>query len=192
MVSPCATVRRVIPGQISIVGFSAFHFRMLRESVRRANFWGAHAARVLVSASRRNELCYLLFPDSFGTCHSTSFAGKMLVMKILTSLITILFATFIATSSFAQTPATSPAGATPLTATQPASATGQPDPQEMMKQMVEMSKLNENHKLLADMNGNWNYAIKMWMSPDPNAKPQESKGTATRKAQWAAATPRWM
>ena len=51
-----------------------------------------------------------------------------------------------------------------------------------MKQMMEMSKLNENHKLLADMNGNWNYAIKMWMSPDPNAKPQESKGTANRKS----------
>jgi hypothetical protein len=52
----------------------------------------------------------------------------------------------------------------------------------MMKQMMEMSKLNENHKLLADMNGSWNYAIKMWMNPDPNAKPQESKGTATRKS----------
>ena len=51
-----------------------------------------------------------------------------------------------------------------------------------MKQMVEMSKLNENHKMLADMDGNWNYAIKMWMNPDPNAKPQESKGTATRKS----------
>ena len=45
-----------------------------------------------------------------------------------------------------------------------------------------MSKLNENHKLLADMNGSWNYTIKMWMNPDPNAKPQESKGTATRKS----------
>ena len=51
-----------------------------------------------------------------------------------------------------------------------------------MKQMMEMSKLNENHKLLADMNGSWNYTIKMWMNPDPNAKPQESKGTATRKS----------
>ena len=50
-----------------------------------------------------------------------------------------------------------------------------------MKQMMEISKLNENHKLLADMNGNWNYTIKMWMNPDPNAKPQESKGIATRK-----------
>ena len=51
-----------------------------------------------------------------------------------------------------------------------------------MKQMMEMSKLNENHKLLTDLDGNWNYTIKMWMNPDPNAKPQESKGTATRKS----------
>jgi hypothetical protein len=104
------------------------------------------------------------------------------VMKTFTSLATVLFATVIATSLFAQSPATSPATATGSIAAQPASATGQPDPQEMMKQMMEMSKLNENHKLLADMNGSWNYSIKMWMSPDPNAKPQESKGTATRKS----------
>ena len=51
----------------------------------------------------------------------------------------------------------------------------------MMKQMIEMSKLNENHKLLSSLDGSWNYTIKMWMNPDPNAKPQESKGTATRK-----------
>ena len=51
-----------------------------------------------------------------------------------------------------------------------------------MKQMMEMSKLNENHKLLSSLDGNWNYTIKFWMNPDPNAKPQESKGTATRKS----------
>jgi len=104
-------------------------------------------------------------------------------MKILMPIITILFAALIATPLFAQAPATSPGAASTLSATQPTSATGQPpNPQEMMKQMVEMSKLNENHKLLADMNGSWNYTIKMWMNPDPNAKPQESKGTATRKS----------
>jgi len=54
--------------------------------------------------------------------------------------------------------------------------------QEMMKQMMEMSKLNENHKLLTDLDGNWNYTIKFWMNPDPNAPPQQSKGTATRKS----------
>ena len=103
-------------------------------------------------------------------------------MKTFISFIAILFAVLIATTSSAQPPATSPATATSSTAAQPANATGQPNPEEMMKQMMEMSKLNDNHKLLADMNGNWNYAIKMWMNPDPNAKPQESKGTATRKS----------
>jgi hypothetical protein len=102
-------------------------------------------------------------------------------MKTFISLITILFATVIATSSFAQSTATSPATESAPGAAQPATATGQPNPQEMMKQMIELSKLNENHKLLSSLDGNWNYTIKMWMNPDPNAKPQESKGTATRK-----------
>jgi hypothetical protein len=102
-------------------------------------------------------------------------------MKTFSSLITILFATLLATPSFAQSPATSPATASAPSAAQPLTATGQPNPQEMMKQMIEMSKLNENHKLLSSRDGSWNYTIKMWMNPDPNAKPQESKGTATRK-----------
>ena len=96
-------------------------------------------------------------------------------MNTFTSLLTILFAIVIATPSFAQNPATSPPAAATLSAAQPATATGQPpNPQEMMKQMMEMSKLNENHKLLADMNGSWNYSIKMWMNPDPKAQPQQS------------------
>jgi hypothetical protein len=102
-------------------------------------------------------------------------------MKTFSSRITILFATLIATSSFAQNPATSPATASSSGAAQPAAPTGQPNPQEMMKQMGEMSKLNENHKLLSSLDGNWTFTIKMWMNPDPNAPPQESKGTATRK-----------
>ena len=105
----------------------------------------------------------------------------MPTMKTFTSLITILFAT-VATYSFAQAPATSPPASSTLTATQPTTATGQPNPQEMMKQMMEMSKLNENHKLLASLDGNWNYTIKFWMNPDPNAPPQQSKGTAARKS----------
>ena len=99
-------------------------------------------------------------------------------MKTFTPLITILFATVIATSSFAQSPASSPA-----TGISAATASGsQPNPQEMMKQMVEMGKLNENHKLLSSTDGSWTYNIKMWMNPDPNAAPQQSKGTATRKS----------
>ena len=103
-------------------------------------------------------------------------------MKTFISLFTILFAILIATSSNAQGPATSPATATGSTSAQSAPATGEPNPPEMMKQMMEMSKLNENHKLLASMDGNWAFAIKMWMNPDPNAAPQQSKGTATRKS----------
>ena len=99
-------------------------------------------------------------------------------MKISTALITILLATLVATSSFAQTSASSPAAVTSPAAV----SSGQPDQQEMMKQIMELSKLNENHKLLSDLNGNWNYTIKFWMNPDPNAKPEESKGTAVRKS----------
>ncbi len=91
---------------------------------------------------------------------------------------TILSGISIAAPSFAQSPAQSPAAATASTT----DSAGVPNPQEMMKQMMEMSKLNENHKLLADMNGNWNYTVKFWMNPDPSAPPQESKGTATRKS----------
>jgi len=49
-----------------------------------------------------------------------------------------------------------------------------------MKLMMEMSKLNENHKMLADTAGTWSYVVKMWM--DPKGAPTESKGTAVRKA----------
>jgi hypothetical protein len=99
-------------------------------------------------------------------------------MKISIPLTTLLLATLLATSSFAQSPGTSAAGAT-----SPAAASaGQQNSQEMMKQMMELAKLNENHKLLADLDGNWTYTIKFWMNPDPNAKPQESKGTAVRKS----------
>ena len=52
--------------------------------------------------------------------------------------------------------------------------------QKMMQQMTELAKTNENHKLLASLAGTWSYAVKFWM--DPNAKPQESKGTAVRKS----------
>jgi hypothetical protein len=99
-------------------------------------------------------------------------------MKIPTLLVTILSATLIAAPSFAQTSGESPAAAT----SSAAAPSGQPNMQEMMKQMVEMSKLNENHKLLTDLDGNWNYTIKFWMNPDPNAPPQQSKGTASRKS----------
>src|SRR6059058_3063424 len=106
----------------------------------------------------------------------------MPAMKTFISLTTVLFATLVAASSFAQNPTAPPLTASSPSAAQPAAATGQPNPQEMMKQMMELSKLNDNHKLLSSLDGNWNFAIKMWMNPDPNAPAQESKGTATRKS----------
>src|SRR6476620_3148201 len=104
-------------------------------------------------------------------------------MKTFTLLIIILFATVIAASSFAQNPATSPPAASALSAAQPASATGQPpNPQEMMKQMMEMSKLNENHTLLADMNGRYvamDVTGKMQMpGEDGKMKDMQFKGMA--------------
>jgi len=172
-----------MPGQISIVGFS--------------RFIGAPYAGVIVAAIwirrlpkrtqfvHRLDLIFLVswVPDLFDAydLSPATVRWQHAGMKTFMSLITIVFAALISTPSFAQTSGTSPAiGTAPVgAATAP---TGQPNPQEMMKQMMEMSKLNENHKLLADMNGSWNYTIKMWMNPDPNAKPQESKGTATRKS----------
>lgn len=46
---------------------------------------------------------------------------------------------------------------------------------------MEMGKPGENHKLLAELAGNWTYTMKMMMDPT-TGKPSESKGTATRKA----------
>ena len=71
----------------------------------------------------------------------------------------------------------------PAVVTSPVAAPGgSPNEAEMMKQMIELSKLNENHKLLTSLNGTWNYTVKMWMSGDPSTKPEESKGTAVRKS----------
>jgi len=71
---------------------------------------------------------------------------------------------------------------TPGASTSPAASSSQPNEADMMKQMIEMSKLNENHKLLTDSLGTWSYTVKMWMNGDSSSKPDISKGTATRKA----------
>jgi hypothetical protein len=102
-------------------------------------------------------------------------------MKTSVFLAILFCSTLAVIPSFAQGPTSSPPAAT-----SPAAApSGQPtaeDMQKMMTQMMELSKLNENHKLLADLVGTWGYTVKMWMNPDPNAKPEESKGTAVRKS----------
>jgi hypothetical protein len=96
------------------------------------------------------------------------------------------FIVLAATASLAlsQSPTAAPKTApaiSPATAMSPASSTASNAPTaDEMKQMMELSKLNENHKLLASTAGTWSYTVKMWM--DPSGKPTESTGTATRKA----------
>jgi len=112
-----------------------------------------------------------------------------------TSLIVTVFvsATAFAVSSFGQTsPApggkASNSGTVPVPAhpaTEAGAPAGQPnaaDMEKMMKQMTEMAKLNENHKLLASLDGTWNCTVKMWMDGDTSKKPDLSKSTAVRKS----------
>jgi Protein of unknown function (DUF1579) len=97
-------------------------------------------------------------------------------VKISKTLTIVLAATSIVLPCFAQSPAPTAASASSTT-----SSIRSPNEAEMMKQTMEIAKLNENHKLLAGLAGSWNYTIKFWMNPDSNAAPQESKGTATTK-----------
>jgi hypothetical protein len=108
----------------------------------------------------------------------------------------LLAAAFIAIPSFAQTsaaPANAMAPAKVDKAEVPAAASltsaaatdvkvsaQKPDDAEMMAKMMELSKLNDNHKLLGTLAGTWTDTVKMWM--DPKGNPTESKGTAVRKA----------
>ncbi|MEY2559711.1 MAG: hypothetical protein QOG51_126 [Verrucomicrobiota bacterium] len=118
-------------------------------------------------------------------------------MKTTVNSLIVLFA--IASIALAQTPsaapkvpsASSPAANSPAAnspaanspaANSPAAsspAANQPSAEEM-KQMMELAKLNENHKLLAGMAGTWSYTVKTWMVP--GAPPSESTGTAVRKS----------
>jgi uncharacterized protein DUF1579 len=84
----------------------------------------------------------------------------------------------------APSPVQAPGSSTASTATTASTggtSTGMPSEAEM-KMMMEMSKLNDNHKLLASLDGTWTFTNKMWMNGDPTSKPQESKGTAVRKS----------
>ena len=50
---------------------------------------------------------------------------------------------------------------------------------DMMKQMMDLAKTGENHKLLSGMAGSWAYTVKMWMNP--SAPATTSTGTAVIK-----------
>jgi len=83
-------------------------------------------------------------------------------------------------------PAESKLSAAPAAETKITSAPGSdlkkaspPSDAEMMKQMIELAKTGDNHKLLSGMAGNWDYTVKMWM--DPSAPATSSSGTAVIK-----------
>ena len=119
--------------------------------------------------------------------------GRITAMKTSLIITAFIAATSLAVSSFAQT-TTSPASGSKMSnmgqvavpdnskAVAPAGQPNAADMQKMMEQMMEMSKLNENHKLLSSGDGTWDYTVKMWMDGDASKKPQESKGTAVRKS----------
>lgn len=124
---------------------------------------------------------------------------KKRIFRIATLSLTVLFAAaaisiakpkaaaspITAKSDAAKPDALSPAAAAQPATAQPATAsvstTAQSSEAELMKQMMELGKPGENHKLLAEMTGSWTYTMKMMMDPT-TGKPSESKGTATRKA----------
>jgi hypothetical protein len=102
-------------------------------------------------------------------------------MKTSLFVSAVLATALMTLPSFAQETSPPPIAA-PSPSGNQAAASGKPSEAEMMKQMTELAKLNENHKLLASLAGTWSYTVKMWMNPDPNAKPQESKGTSVTKS----------
>jgi hypothetical protein len=99
---------------------------------------------------------------------------RIAAMTTLKTTVAVIFASLSAAllvaPTFAREPKTNESAASPA---------GQMNDAEMMKQMMALSKLNENHKLLAQLAGTWKYDVKMWMAPD--APPMLSKGTAVRK-----------
>jgi hypothetical protein len=100
--------------------------------------------------------------------------------RIISALIAPVAIPIIAS---AQTPAPQPS-APPTTVTTPAvsapaTTTVSPNEAEMMKQMMELAKLNDNHKLLADLAGSWSTSVKMM---EPGKEPTLSKGSVTYKS----------
>lgn len=61
-----------------------------------------------------------------------------------------------------------------------AQKTATPEEQaEKMKKYEEMARPGPEHQRLAELSGNWNYTVNMWMSPSsPNPMVTEGKGTA--------------
>jgi Protein of unknown function (DUF1579) len=100
--------------------------------------------------------------------------------RIISALIAPVAISLIAS---AQTPAPQPSmpptSATSAADSAPATTTASPNEAEMMKQMMELAKLNDNHKLLADLAGSWSTSVKMM---EPGKEPTVSKGSVTYKS----------
>src|SRR5438874_5126373 len=103
--------------------------------------------------------------------------------RIISALIASLAISIISSIASAQTPApqpsTPPPSVTSPAISAPATTTASPNEDEMMKQMMELAKLNENHKLLADLAGSWSTSVKMM---EPGKEPTVSKGRVTYKS----------
>jgi len=102
---------------------------------------------------------------------------------IISALITPVALSVIASVASAQTPApqpsTPPTSLTSPAVSAPATTTASPNEAEMMQQMMELAKLNDNHKLLADFAGSWSTSVKMM---EPGKEPTVSKGSVTYKS----------
>jgi Protein of unknown function (DUF1579) len=103
--------------------------------------------------------------------------------RIISALIAAVAISVIASIASAQTPApqpsTPPTSLTSPAVSAPATTAASPNEAEMMKQMMELAKLNDNHKLLADLAGSWSTSVKMM---EPGKEPTVSKGSVTYKS----------
>ena len=100
--------------------------------------------------------------------------------RIISALIAPVAISVIASAQTpAPQPSTSPTSLTSPAVSAPATTAASPNEAEMMKQMMELAKLNENHKLLADLAGSWSTSVKMM---EPGKEPTVSKGSVTYKS----------
>ena len=103
--------------------------------------------------------------------------------RIISALIAPVAIPVIASIASAQTqapqPSTPPTSVTSPAVPAPATTAASPNEAEMMKQMMELAKLNDNHKLLADLAGSWSTSVKMM---EPGKEPTVSKGNVTYKS----------
>jgi hypothetical protein len=98
--------------------------------------------------------------------------------KIVSGLGALVLASTVGPALFAQ----DNGAAAKSDSKEPKAGATQPSEKEMMATMMALAKPGENHKLLADMVGTWDYKVKYWMNPDSNAPPSESAGQSVTRA----------